>query len=568
MRQARIACILIILLASATGAAAATKAEKNFRKLSTEILKNLQLFWPVRATKMGIHDYDHRFTDYSYQSVEKERKQLREFLARLYKYKSVGLPLDMDIDRRLLEGNCDIAMLRLTEIGYHKINPNLYLDDAADGIYSLLIHDYAPMADRIESILARMRALPGFLQQGESNLMAPPPIWLDYARENVNNVIEFYRTVADQLAKEIPARAAELNGASAQAIAALEHFGEFLSALSPGEPGSFAIGKEYFDYILDHEHFFHFDADSMLKIGETLLAETIDESQDFQKQMDSAGKSSDSPIFIPASISRQDVIDYYNWEIETVKDFVITHDLVTVPEDVGPCEVRETPVFLRGVIGSIAYEPPGPFDRATTGYFYIPPIPEDLSEEDRNYHYKRMNNRAFRGSVVHEAYPGHHLQLQLAARVDPDIRRWQMNNALIEGWALYCEQMAYEAGLYEDNPAAYRGVLRGVLFRAVRIVVDVKLQTGQFNYDQAVSWMAETLQTDSSDIPWIKREVLRYTSDPGQPMSYLMGKRAILKLKDEVKRREGDNFDLKSFHDRLLSEGSIPISLIREKMLK
>jgi uncharacterized protein (DUF885 family) len=568
MRQARIAWILIALLASAAGVSAGSKAEKNFRKLSADILKNLQQFWPVDATRMGIHDYDHRFTDYSYKSVDRQRRQLREFLARLYKYKSVSLPRDMDIDRRLLEGNCDIATLRLTEIDYHKINPNLYLDDAADGIYSILIHEYAPLSERIDNVMARMRALPGFLEQGESNLAAPPPIWLDQARENVKNVVEFYRTIAEQLSEEFPNRAAELKGASDQAITALQHFGEFLNSLTPGEPGSFAIGKEYFNYILTYEHFFDFDADSMLKIGERLLAETMAEYQEYETQLDSADNSSDFPMFIPASISRQDVIDYYNWEIETVKNFVISNELITIPEDIGTCKVMETPVFLRGVIGSIAYEPPGPFDKASTGYFYIPPIPEDLSAERKEYYYKRMHDRAFRGAVVHEAYPGHHLQLQLAARVESDIRRWQMNNALIEGWALYCEQTAYEAGLYEDNPAAYRRVLRGVLFRAIRIIVDVKLHTGEFNYDQAVAWMSETLQADTSDTPWIKREVLRYTADPGQPMSYLMGKRAILELKDSVKKREGDTFDLKSFHDRLLSEGSIPIPLIREKMLK
>jgi len=376
------------------------------------------------------------------------------------------------------------------------------------------------------------------------------------------------RAILPQVTGVIPDRAAELDGASAQAIAALQHFGEFLSTLSPGQPTSFAIGKEYFDYILAHEHFFDFDADSLLKIGETLLTETIAAHEEIKKHLDSTGNSPDSPVFIPASISRQDVIDYYNWEIETVKDFVIANNLISIPEDIGSCEVMETPVFLRGVVGSIAYEPPGPFDRASTGYFYIPPIPEELSPEGREYYYKRMYNRGFRGSVVHEAYPGHHLQLQLAARIDSDIRRWQMNNALIEGWALYSEQMAYEAGLYEDNLAAYGRVLGGVIFRAVRIVVDVKLHTGEFSYDQAVAWMGETLKADSSDIPWIKREVLRYTADPGQPMSYLMGKRAILELKDEVRTREGDDFDLRSFHDRLLSEGSIPIPLIREKMLK
>ncbi len=565
MVRAHIAWVLIALLACAAGGAAASKTEQNFQSLSREILDNLQQFWPVHSTMMGIHEYDGRFTDYSPKSVEKERKKLRTFLARLYKYKGIRLPVDMDIDSRLLSGNCEIAMLRLSEVGYHNINPNLYINAASDGIYYILINDYKPLASRLDDIIARMQALPQFLQQGEADLKAPPPLWLDYAKTNVANVIELFRTTTDQLLAQFPDRASELKAASSGAVAGLEHFQNFLETLSPGEPGSFAIGKEYFDYILAHEYFFDFDADSLLKIGERLLAVSDSAVKAYRAEMESEGFLKRDSVFVPPSITKQDVLDYYNWEINTVKNFVIDHDLITVPANIGLCEAVETPVFLRGIIGGLAYEPPGPFDAATTGYFYVPPIPDELTEAQRRHYYLQMDNRDFRGSVVHEAYPGHHLQLQLAARVGSDVRKWQMNNALIEGWALYCEEMAYDAGLYDDNPAAYLRVLGGIRFRAARIVVDVKLQTGQFSYDQAVAWMSQTLDSDTN---YIKTEVLRYTGDPGQPMSYLMGKRAIMKLRNEVMAREGDSFTLKSFHDRLLSEGSIPVSLIRKKMLK
>ncbi len=335
--------------------------------------------------------------------------------------------------------------------------------------------------------------------------------------------------------------------------------------MEPGEAGSFAIGKDYFDYLLEHDHFLEFDSDSLLALGENLLAETQAKYREFEARIEAEGTGGGDPIFVPLSITRRDVLDYYNWEIEAVRDFVVEHELVTVPETIGRCTAVETPVFLRGVIGSIAYMPAGPFDSATAGYFYVPPIPDSMTQEERAYYYQRMHSRGFRGSVVHEAYPGHHLQLQLAALAPNDIRRWQMNNGLIEGWALYCEEMAYEAGLYLDQPERYLRVLGGIGFRAARIVVDVKLHTGQFDFAEAVRWMSETLESDTA---WIKREVLRYTMTPGQPMSYLTGKRQIIELRDEMKRRRGDAFDLKQFHDRLLAEGSIPVPLIREKLLE
>jgi uncharacterized protein (DUF885 family) len=124
--------------------------------------------------------------------------------------------------------------------------------------------------------------------------------------------------------------------------------------------------------------------------------------------------------------------------------------------------------------------------------------------------------------------------------------------------------MAGEVGIVGDDPARKLGVLGGVMFRAARIIADVKLQTGQFDYDQAVKWMSETLKSDTT---YIKSEVLRYTLTPGQPMSYLMGKRAIVALRDKIRQKEGKDFNLKRFHDRLLAEGSIPISLIEKKLL-
>jgi len=558
-----VACLLV--LSVTTAATAGSKAEENFKQLAADILKNLQRFDPVNATYMGVHEYNDRFADYSPSNVENQRRVLRKFLARLYKYKSVRLPHDMDIDRRLLSSNCEMATLRLWEVPYHKINPNLYLDDAANGIYYVLIRNYAPLETRLDDIIARMNDLPRYLKQAEGNLSAPPPLWLEYARENIANVREFYLTAGRELEGQFPVRGPEISSAVTVAISALNAYEDFLTRLEPGEPGSFAIGRDYFDYILKHDFLFDFDADSLLALGEALLAETTAKYDEYLQKMNESGDGNDENIFVPSSFTRDDVLDYYNWEIAAVRQFVVDQDLVTVPENIGFCEAVETPAFLRGVIGGIAYMPAGPFDTATTGYFYVPPLPDELTADERAYHFRRAHNRQFRGAVVHEAYPGHHLQLQLATGAYNDVRRWQMNNGLIEGWALYCEEMAYDAGLYLDDSARYLRILSGIGFRAARIVVDVKLHTGQFDFDRAVAWMSEVLEADTA---FIKREVLRYTMTPGQPMSYLTGKRQITDLRREMERREGDDFDLKSFHDRLLAEGSIPVSLIREKMLR
>ncbi len=239
-----------------------------------------------------------------------------------------------------------------------------------------------------------------------------------------------------------------------------------------------------------------------------------------------------------------------------------------MPEDIAPVTVIETPPFLRAMISGIAYQPAGPFDSVQQAYFYVRPIPDRLDRGQVEARYRYVYRRGFRGSGVHEAYPGHHLQLQIAGRHHDPVRKWQMNPMMIEGWALYCEEAMYDQGLYgRDSPARRLAILGGIRFRAARVVADVKLHTGQFTYDQCVDWMCEALDADSeSDREFIRKEVRRYTFSPTYQMSYLMGKREIMALRRAAEQRDGDRFSLKAFHDALLAEGSIPPTLMWDIM--
>lgn len=557
-------CLFLISLFLIAGASAQSKIEKRYDDLAATVLKDLQACWPVHATEMGVHDYDGRFPDYAPDAVRKNFERFKNYLPKLHQFKPGDLPLDKEIDLQLLKSNCEIAILTLSRLQYFKINPNLYLGDAADGIQFILAGAYSSPKEKARAFIDRLEALPDYLWQGEENLQNPPPIWLNFAKSNLPKVITFYQSAAGEMVKDVPDKSSEIKEAAQKAVTALEAFGRFLETLTPGADKSFAIGKEYYDYILSHEHLFGFDSDSLLKIGERLLAEAGAARDSLQKTLTPADDSKSKPLYVPPSIDKNDVLQYYSWEVDHVRQFLIDHDIVTVPKDISPCTVVETPDYMRGTLGGIAYQPAGAFTPKATCTFYVRPVPDTLNADQKAGYFKTMVNRGFRGSVVHEVYPGHHLQLQLAARVGSDVRRWQFNNCLIEGWALYCEEMAGEVGILGDDPARKIGILGGVMFRAARIIVDVKLQTGQFDYDQAVKWMTETLKSDST---YIKSEVLRYTMTPGQPMTYLMGKRAIVALRDRLRQKEGSAFSLKRFHDRLLAEGSIPISLIEKKLL-
>ena len=551
---------LVILFVTASMALGQSKLETNFSKLSDEVLQNLQSFYPVRATAKGIHDYDYRFTDYSSKSIKNEISKLKKFETRLYKYQKSRLSDESRINLKLLKSNVDVALVELSKIKIYKKNPYLYIDDAVNGIYLILISDYAPMETRVQNIIARMKTVPDLLNQGKKNLKTPAPIFIEAALGMIDTGVDFYREVQKELSEQFPGLAPELGTAIDRAVSSMLEFKHFLKTVAPGEPQSFAIGKTNYNYLLEHQYFLEFDSDSLLKIGENLLAQTKKQYADFKAKLDSTNAGVDS-VFVLDCIGKEDILAYYNWEVKQARLFLEENDIVTIPEDIGACEVIETPSFLTGMVSTIAYEPPGTFNPDQTGYLYVRPIPDSMDAGERAARYKYIHRRGFRGGVVHEAYPGHHLQLQMASRVDDDVRKWQQSLLFLEGWALYCEEMMSDFGFYKDE-RQYLTVLRGIIFRAARIIVDVKLQTGQMTTDEAVQWIAETMDTEPAE--WIRTEVRRYAQQPTIPMCYLTGKLEILKLRDDLKAIEGDNFSLRNFHDRLLAEGSIPPTLIRE----
>jgi uncharacterized protein (DUF885 family) len=223
---------------------------------------------------------------------------------------------------------------------------------------------------------------------------------------------------------------------------------------------------------------------------------------------------------------------------------------------------------MRSIVSSAAYYPVGLLDSASYGVFLMRPLPERMDRRQLEAKYRYVYRRGFRSWVVHEAYPGHHLQLHLAARHPDPVRRWQHNMMFIEGWALYCEEAAYREGLYGgENPIEWLTYLEWLAIRAARVVADVKLHTGQFTVDECVDWMVTTLGYESaSQRQFVEDEVRRYTLSPTVQMSYLVGKEEIMGLRHAAMARDGDLFNMRDFHDDLLARGSIPPTLLWDVM--
>ncbi len=565
----KISLFIIALSAVAILAQAAPKQKSRsqtqvFAELSAEILTSLQSFYPVTATEMGIHAYDQKLADYSAKSVKAMVSRLKQFESRLGKLKNNTFDADTRVDYQLIKSNVDVALLNLDKIAWHKKSPVVYTDEAINGIYYLTLSDEAISPARLKAILGRMQQVPALFDVARANISHPPKVYVQAAKESLQAGIEFYREVVNDLVVQFPDRSDSMLAVANKALISMNNFLGFLESVPLGDDKSFAIGESNFNYLLQHEQFLNFGADSLLRIGENLLAAADSTYKEYESTVEKVHQTGQDSVFIPSTFTRDDILDYYQWEVEQVRVFLEMNDIIGIPEDIAPCKVVETPPMLRTMISGIAYQPAGPFDNNQVGYFYVRPLPDSMDQVQLDARYRFVHRRGFKGSVVHEAFPGHHLQMQIAARSESPIRRWQRNNMMVEGWALFSEELMYKSGLFgAENPPQWLGVLGGIRYRAARIVADVNLHTGKWSYDDCVDWMIRTLDINTeSQEEYIRREVLRYTHTPTVQMSYLMGKREIQRLMEAAQARDGSNFTERTFFDTMLAEGSIPPALI------
>jgi hypothetical protein len=534
---------------------------QSVESIGKEILDEIWYFHPVGATYLGVHRYDTLLADYSENSLKKTCQRFNELKTQLDELDTLSLSIDELIDYHLLHITLrqELEPLEITK-AYEK-NPLIYVNECIDGFYTLIIRSSPSTSVRVYAIKKRLSQIRSFLETATKNLKKPPWIFceigIDQLHEAETLIEEIFSVYADSLPEHerIELKQSELN-----AVAAMRWFAYWLEKTAdPYVP--YTLGRENYEYRLKYFHLLNIDADSLLAIGKNILESTT-------VMIDSLTQCVPEPqtrkVLLPPDFGKDDVLAYRQQEIASVRDFVAASHLVTIPDWIGDLLVVETPGYLRTIIPGIAMLPPGALDDAKTSYFYVPPMPTKFNLGQAEYYYNHVQNRDFRNWVVHEGYPGHHLQLSIANHHPSIIRKTFFDYFFAEGWALYCEELMAQCGLYEDSLAAILRVLYGIRFRAVRIIVDVMLQTRQYTYEDAVNFMQSILSGDSA---YYAREVKRYITSPGQPSSYLVGKLQIVDLLHEYKKAKGNTFDLKEFHDNLLSHGTIPITLVRKKLL-
>lgn len=513
----------------------------------------LDLRWqldPVAATQAGVHMHDGRLGDFGRPQVKAALAALKATAA-AFEYCEVESLAD-EVDQTAVLNDLRSTIARFEKEKPQEASAEFHISHLLNGLFALLLRPDEPVEARGRALAARLQATPRFLRDARAALKRPARVFTETALA----VAEGGRTLFGEAMLEFaaglsPATREALQAALAEARPALEEFVAFVGGeLLDRSDADFAIGAKQFDFRLHYEHALAESAPALLRFGEALVrtqeaeltrrAEALAPGVPWRELVRRLRK-----VHPP----RTALVTEYAGAMERARRFVSQRDLMTIPP--GKLEVLATPPFMQPLIPFAAYDPPSAFAPDRTAWFYVS-VPEEAQLREHSVH-------ELATTALHEGYPGHHVQF-LAAQSQPSPVRKVLGTSLsLEGWALYCEQMMGEEGFYTHPEEAFFQQMH-MLWRAVRVVLDVRLHTGGMTVEEAVRYMMEVLDLAR---PSAEAEVRRYCCNPGQALCYAVGCHELMRLRDDWRRRAGASFSLKRFHDEVLSYGGLPVSLMR-----
>jgi uncharacterized protein (DUF885 family) len=530
---------------------------ETLRSVAAEYYDWISENYPVRASDEGRHQWDDRLTDYSAGAVGSRRQHVKQLLDRVNSMETSRWSKDDRIDWLLLRAQLEGADFFGRAMEAEETNPQLYVNECSNAIFSLLKKDYDTPQRRALSAASRLRAMPGLIEQGKQNLTRPVGLYARLAVEAARSIDPLFNeslmTLADGLTT--PDRQPLIESKDS-ALKSIHEFADWLEQRLPQMVAFKPMGEAAYNRLLKSVYLLPLDAAQVAQLGETELARyrALESMLSDPKLADpdpsrSQSIPKDQEAFLQAYEAR---------EAEMIR-FLQEHKLITLPPFLGPFKIRQLPEAFKPTSPGGFMNAPGVYDPDPTGFYFIP----TYSPASQNF-YIRAAIEDPRPILGHEGIPGHFVQLSIANHLPNQIRRHHGDGVFIEGWALYTEEMLMRTGLYPENSASQGQVLRLSRYRAARIGVDVNLHTGRWSFDEAVKYFMEAGGLDREAA---EGEAAGAASDPTQKITYMVGKWQIMRLLGRYRDRKGDAFRLGEFHDDLLKNGSLPLSVIEWLLL-
>ncbi len=537
-------------------------ADRKFEKLKNEMLERFYRIYPEMASYIGLHDpYDNQLSKGDLTLYSDIEKLLEEFENRMKE----TIDFDELSELKKLEWEYIERALPLHRFFVHEqrqseLNPDAFFP-LGYTFFMMIARNYAPFEVRMKAMASRIEQIPQYLKEFRTRFAETRPVkfWLEIALETAQQMTMFFQFLSHLSKGQISVEAQERldNCVSALDQPLKEHM-KWLQELQSKTTDNWALGKDRFEKLLQLRGF-EMTSEEILQYGVEALKTLKAERAQIAAQIDP--QSSVEEVMTTISLDRpetfEEVLTEAREAMQEAKQFIIENDIVSIYKE-DELIVEETPAYLATLIPLAAMIPGSLYDTPPIGVFLMT-RPEDMNKPGLDY----LSHEGIRGTAVHEAFPGHFLQTSASSRET----LIPLFSALItflgsetwEGWAMYCEEMMLEKGFLKGAKAKMIQ-LNAAIFRAVRIIVDVRMSRGEMTIEDAVNMgMKETGVSKEAAIA----EVRRYTIMPGQPLSYLIGKHLILQLRDEIKEKMGSKFSDRFFHDTITAYGEFPISMIK-----
>ena len=579
------ALALLLFASLAVGAPAitgASAADAKFATLSHRYVEEFGRYSPVSATQLGDHRFDSDLEDMSNAGRARTLAWAKQLLAQLQGIDRTALSRANQVDAAILDNQLRYAIWSEERLRGWSWDPQVYTRLAGQSLYGLLAREFAPLPDRLRSVTARLEKLPRLFEQTRANLVPArvPPTHAETAVKQNAGVLSLVDELVVPNLKALPeADRARLERAIADARAAVKVHQQWLEQeLQPQAKGEFRIGQQLYDEKLAFALMSPLSRGEIRRRAESEITRTRAQMYEIARGV-LAGHAGAPPApaaptpaqqqaAIAAALgianaerpARDGVVDLARTALQEATVFVHTKDFVTVPGE--PLEIILMPEFQRGF--SVAYcDSPGPLDKEQRTFYAVSPIPPDWTRIQVDSFLREYNTRAVANLTIHEAMPGHFLQIAHSNQYPSVLRAMLGSGPFIEGWAVYMERVMQEQGFRAGDPLMRLVQLKWYLRSATNAIMDSALHVDGMSQDEAMQLMTQTGFQEEREAAgkWVRAQL-----SSTQLSTYFVGYQEHSDLRAEAEKRWGERFNLKSYHDQVLSFGSPPVRFVRELM--
>lgn len=568
-----------ILFAVFSQLAAAQSADDAFDQLAERFIDDIGRLSPVTATYLGDHRFDHRLTEMSGNAILERLDQVKNYQRELGDISIDELSRDRQVDARMLANQLEQQIWDTEVLEEHRWNPLVYNQIAGGSIYTLMAREFAPVSERLMNAASRMEAFPEFFEQARENLDAArvPQIHAEtVVRQNkgVLAIIEgMVKPAMGELSELEQQRMTSAIEIATQAVDVHQTWLE--EELLPNAAGDFRIGEALFDRKLA------FALNSPLSREEInrrawseyarVRSDMYQVASEIYRQQYPMADLPEEPddayqqAIIRAALEvayrdlppRDGIVDTARSQLEEATAFVREKDLVTVPDD--PVKIILMPEFQRGV--SVAYcDSPGPLDKGQDTFYAVSPIPEDWTDQQVTSFLREYNVWSLQDLTIHEAMPGHYLQIAHSNKHPSTLRAVLYSGTFVEGWAVYAEWLMVDEGYQDNNPLQDLIRLKWYLRSVTNAIMDQAIHVDGMTRDEAMKLMVEGGFQEEREAAgkWVRAQL---TSS--QLSTYFVGAQEHWDMRRAAEEAWGDKFNLKRYHDTVLSHGSPPAKFVK-----